>query len=93
MREQLPLLLEAVNTTLKPWLAQWGIRFTLDVASIKAFAMTVPQCQCGGRVGSLLASLKLGGSVAFSLIGNAILIPVALFYLLMDWDRLMGQLA
>jgi predicted PurR-regulated permease PerM len=38
----------------------------------------------------MLASLKLGGSVAFSLVGNAILIPVALFYLLMDWDRFIG---
>ena len=32
--------------------------------------------------GAVLASVKLGGSVAFALIGNAILIPVALFYLL-----------
>jgi predicted PurR-regulated permease PerM len=40
----------------------------------------------------VLASLKMGGSVAFTLIGNAILIPVALFYLLMDWNRFIGQL-
>ena len=92
LREQLPLLLEAVNTTLKPWLAQWGIRFTLNVASIKSFAMTHLSGNVEDIVGSLLASLKLGGSVAFSLIGNAILIPVVLFYLLMDWDRLIGQL-
>jgi predicted PurR-regulated permease PerM len=43
-------------------------------------------------LGSVLASLKMGGSVAFTLIGNAILIPVALFYLLMDWGRFIGQL-
>jgi predicted PurR-regulated permease PerM len=43
-------------------------------------------------VGSLLASLKIGGSVAFALIGNAILIPVALFYLLMDWGRFVAYL-
>jgi len=30
--------------------------------------------------------------VAFTIIGNAILIPVALFYLLMDWPRFMDQL-
>lgn len=38
-------------------------------------------------MGSVLASLKIGGSVAMALVGNAILMPVALFYLLMDWDR------
>ncbi len=92
LREQLPLLLEAANTTLKPWLAQWGVRFTLNVASIKSFAMTHLSGNVEDIVGSLLASLKLGGSVAFSLIGNAILIPVVLFYLLMDWDRLVSQL-
>ena len=41
---------------------------------------------------SVLTSLKMGGSVAFTIIGNAILIPVALFYLLMDWPRFMDQL-
>ncbi|OYU44581.1 MAG: hypothetical protein CFE44_12200 [Burkholderiales bacterium PBB4] len=31
--------------------------------------------------------------MAFALIGNAILIPVALFYLLMDWNRFVAQVA
>jgi predicted PurR-regulated permease PerM len=92
VREQLPQLLEGVNTSLKPWLAQWGIRFTLNVASIKAFAVAHLSGNMEDIVGSVLASLKLGGSVAFSLIGNAILIPVALFYLLMDWEHFVGQL-
>jgi predicted PurR-regulated permease PerM len=39
-----------------------------------------------------LVSLQLGGSVAFALIGNAILIPVALFYLLLEWDDFMMTL-
>lgn len=91
LREQLPVLMGTVNTALRPWLAQWGIHIALDVESIKAFALTHFSGNVEDVMGSLLASLKLGGSVAFSLIGNAILIPVALFYLLMDWDRLVGQ--
>ena len=39
-----------------------------------------------------LIILKIGGSVAFAVVGNAILIPVALFYLLMDWGRFVAQL-
>jgi predicted PurR-regulated permease PerM len=35
----------------------------------------------------LLISLKLGGSFALAALGNLILIPVVLFYLLQEWDR------
>ena len=92
MREQFPLLLDSLNNTLKPLLAQWGIKLNLDVVSIKGFVMKYLNANFEDAFGSVLASVKLGGSVAFALIGNVILIPVALFYMLMDWSRFMGQL-
>ena len=92
MQQQLPALLERVNTSLKPQLAQWGIHFSLDAASIKAFALKYLNANFEDAFGSVLASLQLGGSVAFAIIGNAILIPVALFYLLMEWQRFVNQL-
>jgi predicted PurR-regulated permease PerM len=92
MREQLPVLLDSLNAALKPFLAQWGIKLNLDVASIKGFVMKYLDANFEDAFGSVLASVKLGGSVAFALVGNAILIPVALFYMLMDWSRFMGQL-
>ena len=36
----------------------------------------------------MLSSLKLGGGVALIVVGNLVLIPVALFYLLLDWKQL-----
>ncbi len=92
MREQLPTVMDSVNMAAGPWLAQWGIHLSLDGASIKAFVMKYLNANVDDALGSVLASLKLGGSVAFTLIGNAILIPVALFYLLMDWSRFVDQL-
>jgi predicted PurR-regulated permease PerM len=92
MREQVPVLLDSLNASLKPWLAQWGIHLSLDVASIKAFVLTYLNANFEDTFGSIVASLKLGGSVAFAVIGNAILIPVALFYLLMQWEQFVGQL-
>ncbi len=91
MREQLPVLLDSANTALKPLLKQWGIPFSLDVGNIKAFVLKYLNANFEDAFGSVIASLKLGGSVAFALIGNAILIPVALFYLLMEWDLFVGQ--
>jgi predicted PurR-regulated permease PerM len=91
MREQLPALLDAINASLKPFLAQYGLHFSLDGANIKGFVMKYLNTNFEDAFSSLMASLKLGGSVAFALIGNAILIPVALFYLLMDWDHFVQQ--
>ena len=91
MREQVPLLFDRLNGALKPLLAQWGVPFSLDVANIKAFVLKYLNANFEDAFGSLLASLKLGGSVAFAIIGNAVLIPVALFYLLMDWDRFVAS--
>ncbi len=92
VREQLPLMLDSLNASLKPWLAQWGIHLALDLTSVKTFVMSHLSGNVEDILGSVLKSLKLGSSVAFSVIGNAILIPVALFYLLMDWDHFVDQL-
>ena len=91
MREQVPVLLDGMNSSLKPFLAQFGLKFSLDVISIKAFVLKYLSANVEDAFGSVVSSLKLGGSVAFALVGNAILIPVALFYLLMDWDRFVAQ--
>ncbi len=91
LREQVPLLADRLNTGLAPWLAQFGIPVALDVGSIKAFVLKYLNANFEDAFGSLLSSLKLGGSVALAIIGNAVLIPVALFYLLMDWDRFVAR--
>jgi predicted PurR-regulated permease PerM len=91
MRDQVPVLLDAMNASLKPFLAQFGIKFSLDVGSIKAFVLKYLSANVEDAFGSLLTSLKLGGSVAFAIFGNAVMIPVVLFYLLMDWRRFVDQ--
>lgn len=87
LREQVPVLFERLNASLQPFLAQFGIQFSLDVANVKAFVLKYLNANFEDVFGSVMASLKLGGSVAFAIIGNAVLVPVALFYLLMDWER------
>jgi predicted PurR-regulated permease PerM len=88
MREQLPLVFDKLNTLLSPRLAQLGIRVSLDVESLKALLLKYLNANYADALGSLLPSLKLGGSVALTIIGYTVLIPVALFYLLLDWKQL-----
>ncbi|MBX3658783.1 MAG: AI-2E family transporter [Ramlibacter sp.] len=91
MREQVPVLMDRLNAWLKPTLGQLGFDVSLDLGSIKALVLQYLNANFEEAVGPLLSSLKLGGSVALALIGNAVLIPVALFYLLMDWAGLVAR--
>ncbi len=92
MREQVPVLLAWLDRTLRPWLAQFGVFVALDVDSLKAQGLRWLHLNYEAAVGQVLASLKVGGSLAFTLAFNAVLIPVALFYLLLDWDRFVHRI-
>jgi len=92
MREQLPLLAAAIMERLQPWARDLGIPLALDGASVKAFVLKYLNANAEEGLMSVLSSLRMGGSVAVTLIGNAVLIPVALFYLLVDWHRLVPLL-
>ena len=92
LREQVPLLADRVNARLTPWLAQFGIPVALDVGSIKTAALKYLNANFEETFSQLMSSLRLGGSVALTIIGGAILIPVALFYLLMDWDKFVRRM-
>ena len=60
---------------------------SLDIAGIKARAQ-VPDANLEDGLAAALSSARIGGSIALSLIGNLVLVPVVLFYLLDDWPRL-----
>jgi predicted PurR-regulated permease PerM len=92
LREQLPLLAEKLNTKVSPWLAQFGIDVALDAASIKAFVVKYLGANVEDGLAAALSSARIGGSFLLALIGNAVLIPAVLFYLLMDWPQLSARL-
>ncbi len=91
MREQLPGLLLKAQAVLAPWLKELGIEMALDPASLKAFIIKYFNTSVEDSLDGWLTSLRIGGSVALAVVGNVVLIPVALFYLLADWDRFVAQ--
>ncbi|HMS25876.1 MAG TPA: AI-2E family transporter [Burkholderiaceae bacterium] len=91
LKEQVPVLLDHISTWVQPLLAQLGINATFDFAHIKAFILKYLNTNAEDSLGSVLSSVKLGGSVALAVVGNAVLIPVVLFYLLNDWDRFVAR--
>ncbi len=92
LREQLPLQLQRLDAWLAPMLQHWGVQTRLDVASFKTFLMQHFDGSMDQVLTTLLSSLRMGGSMALTLIGNAVLIPVVLFYLLADWGRFVALL-
>lgn len=87
IKAQVPALLERLNQSLSPWLAQFGIQFAFDVASLKAWLTQLLDANLEDWLGAALSSARIGGSALLSFVGNLILIPVVLFYLLADWAR------
>lgn len=87
MRDQLPVLLERLQALITPWLLKWGVTVSLDWDSLKTLALQSLNVSLEDGVRQALESLRIGGSVALAVIGNLVLIPVVLFYLLMDWRR------
>jgi predicted PurR-regulated permease PerM len=92
LREQLPLLAERINHGLGPLLAQLGVEATLDLASAKAFFTRALDRNLDEWLGAAFASARIGGSLVLALIGNAIVMPLVVFYLLLDWPHLTQRL-
>lgn len=91
LREQIPLLADKLNRSLAPWLAQFGIQVSLDIAGIKAFVLKYLDANIEDGLAAALSSARIGGSIVLAVIGNLVLVPVVLFYLLIDWPRLVER--
>jgi len=90
LRQQLPVLLDRLDLALQPLLAQLGISLSLDLADLRAQLMAWLSDNREDWMAPVLASLQLGGSVALAVAGYVVLVPVALFFLLHDWEKLVA---
>ena len=93
LREQIPLFADRLNASLGPWLAKVGINVSLDTGSIKAFALKYLDANLEDWIATALSSARIGGSILLAVVGNAFLVPVVLFYLLLDWINITERFA
>lgn len=91
LRDQIPVLLTRLDAWLTPLFARFGIAIDLDVASIKAFVLTHLSDNTEGWIKTVMSSLRIGGSFVLGFVGTAILLPVVLFYVLMDWHGIVAR--
>jgi len=93
LQDRLPNLLDKIDSVLRPWLHQFGVNIHLDSAGIKD--MLAKKLATGSsEIGpAILASLKVGGTAVLGWIATLFLVPIVLFYLLMDWHTLLERIA
>ncbi len=93
LQDRLPNLLDKIDSVLRPWLRQFGVNIHLDSAGIKD--MLAKKLAAGSsEIGpAILSSLKVGGTAVLGWIATVFLVPIVLFYLLMDWHALLERIA
>lgn len=92
LAEQIPRAAAWANATLAPWLARIGLEVQFDVDAIKDSVVSALGVHLGEGLGALLRSARIGGSVVLTVLGNLVLVPLVLFYLLQDWPQLLARL-
>ncbi len=92
LRAQLPEMISRLQASLAPWASAWGIRLDWDLAAIQQFVRDNLNLSFQNGLQATLQSVRMGGSVALALLGNLILIPVALFFFLLDGPRMLASL-
>jgi predicted PurR-regulated permease PerM len=91
LQQQLPLLLDKLGDAINPLLSQLGLNVSLDLRDLKSQLVAYLSANREDWWAPLMSSIKLGGSVALAVMGYAVLVPVALFYMLYDWTRLVNS--
>ena len=92
LQDQIPKFLDQLHATLEPKLLEYNIHVQLDSASVKQLLSR--QLAEGGEkmAAAALSSIRVGGTAVLGLIANALLIPLVLFYLLLDWHAIIDRL-
>ncbi len=86
--ERLPHLIENLRNNIEPWLqAKFGISLNIDAAHIQDI-ISKNWKSTGDIVGGVLATAGSQGLALIGLLANLLLLPVVLFYMLRDWDKL-----
>lgn len=92
LQDQIPRFLDKLDEMLVPMLSEFGIHVRLDSAGIKAL-LTEQMSNSGDVIGkAVLSSIRVGGTALLGMVANLLLIPIVLFYLLMDWHSLITRL-
>ena len=92
LKAQLPLILVRIDEIVSPRLHDMGIKVKLDGTGLRQI-LTAQLATSGDEFwGTVLASARVGGVAVLGWAVTLILVPVVLFYMLLDWHRLLDRI-
>ncbi|MBW8897020.1 MAG: AI-2E family transporter [Massilia sp.] len=90
---QIPAFLARLDAVLAPKLQEMGIKIKLDGTGIRGI-LTQQFATSGDEIWTtVISSARVGGTRLLGWVATLILIPVVLFYLLLDWHKILGRVA
>jgi predicted PurR-regulated permease PerM len=93
LADRLPGFVDWLNRTAAPWLqAQFAVQVRFDLDTLKQLVTETLQAN-QDLIPRLLGSARIGGLALFGFFVNVVLIPLVLFYLLRDWQDIIGRAA
>lgn len=92
LQERLPALLDAFDRAVRPALKQWGLAVHLDSEAIKTL-LAKKLAGAEGLGASMLTWVRVGSSAVLGWVATLFLVPIVLFYLLLDWHQVFTRIA
>lgn len=93
LQAKIPAFFTWLDTFVSPWLAGYGINVKLDSAGLRQLVEQQVAASGDDLWTTVLAKVRVGGSALLGWIATLTLVPVVLFYLLVDWHRLLARIA
>jgi predicted PurR-regulated permease PerM len=92
LQQKFPAIVERLNTSVAPWLAdKFDVHLRFDAETIRGL-LTDHLSSGSTGAASLWSSIRVGTSAVLGIAALLFLVPMVLFYLLLDWPRLLERL-
>ncbi len=91
LKQRLPILLARIDGSVGAWLRQLGMGGRIDLAGIQQI-ITEKLAAGDGFSTSMLTWLRVGGTAVVEWAATLLLIPIVLFYVLLDWHPLFARM-
>ncbi len=91
LRQRLPILLERIDNSIGVWLRQMGMGGRFDLAAVQDI-IADKLAASDGLSTAVLTWLRIGGTAVMGWAATLFLIPIVLFYVLLDWHSLFARI-
>lgn len=88
LRQQLPQLIEEAHQRLAPVVQSLGMEWPASASHWREAIMQWLAENNESLRGAAIASAKVGGGILLSVLGQLMLVPLLMFYFLLDWPRM-----